>query len=75
MANANTINFQPEVKAKDELKALAKAAQVTEAVPAVDPELPQAGDTFTPIKGKKGMYHALQVAPDKVAPLVRIVTH
>lgn len=70
MANANTINFQPEVKAKDELKAMAKAAQVTEVAPAVDPAAPQAGDTFTPEKGKKGVYHQLQTGP-----LVRMVTH
>ena len=70
MANANTINFQPAVKAKAELEAMAKAAQVTEPVQPMDPVEPKAGDMFTPEKGKKGQYHQLQTGP-----LVRIVTH
>jgi len=50
---------------------MAKAAQVTEAQPVVNPEAPVAGDTFTPEKGKKGVYHTLNGSTS----LVRIVTH
>lgn len=72
MANANPVIIQPEVRAKDELKAMAKGAHQIEAQPAVDPSVPVAGDSFTPEKGKKGVYHSLQ-GPAPV--LVRIVTH
>lgn len=71
MANATPVNFEPEIKSKAEIKAMAQAAQVTEVAPAVDPIAPVAGDAFTPERGKKGTYAALTGTQS----LVRIVTH